>query len=111
MPVTDDHQGVLLSETQITGAQSRAAEVAAALDKVAIAVADAAAVVADLNVALTRDRQTSETARSAETARSGETARRGGGTAPGPVSSYVDFEPGLGFADWRCEVLSLLEAS
>jgi hypothetical protein len=28
-----------------------------------------------------------------------------------PVSSYVDFEPGLGFADWRCEVLSLLEAT
>jgi len=68
-------------------------------------VADAAAVVADLNVALTRDRQTFETARIAET------DRRGGGHVPGPVSSYVDFEPGLGFADWRCEVLSLLEAS
>ena len=68
-------------------------------------MADAAAVVADLNVALTRDRQTSETARMAET------ARRGGRNHPGPVSSYVDFEPGLGFADWRCEVLSLLEAS
>jgi hypothetical protein len=26
------------------------------------------------------------------------------------TSSYVEFEPGLGFADWRCEVLSLLEA-
>jgi hypothetical protein len=27
------------------------------------------------------------------------------------ASSYVDVEPGLGFADWRCEVLSLLEAT
>ena len=71
----------------------------------ATAVADAAAVVADLNVTLTRDRQTSENARIAET------VRRGGRNVPGPVSSYVDFEPGLGFADWRCEVLSLLGAS
>lgn len=68
-------------------------------------MADAAAVVADLNVTLTRDRRTSERAKSAEA------VRRGGGDVPGPVSSYVDFEPGLAFADWRCEVLSLLEAS
>ncbi|MDQ1499027.1 MAG: hypothetical protein QOI86_2367 [Actinomycetota bacterium] len=27
------------------------------------------------------------------------------------ASSYVDVEPGLGFADWRCQVLSLLEAT
>ena len=89
----------------ITGAQARASEVAAALEKVATAVADAAAVVADLNVALTRDRQASENVRIAEN------SRRQGEHVPGPVSSYVDFEPGLGFADWRCEVLSLLEAS
>ena len=88
-------------ETQIAGAQARAAEVAAALDKVATAVADAAAVVADLNVTLTRDRRASESARRAEA------VRRGSGDVP----SYVDFEPELGFADWRCEVLSLLEAS
>ena len=81
----------------ITATQARGTEVAAALEKVATAVADAAAVVADLNVALTRDRQTSE-------------SRRRGGNVPGAVTSYVDFEPGLGFADWRCEVLSLLEA-
>jgi pyrimidine operon attenuation protein/uracil phosphoribosyltransferase len=90
---------------QITGAQARGAEVAAALEKVATAVADAAAVVADLNVTLTRDR------RNSESARSDEAVRRRGGDVPGPVSSYVDFEPELGFADWRCEVLSLLEAS
>jgi hypothetical protein len=87
-----------------TGAQARATEVAAALEKVATAVADAAAVVADLNVALSRDPQTSEIARNAHH------SRRPSGNVPGPVSSYVDFEPGLGFADWRCEVLSLLEA-
>ena len=87
-----------------TAAQARGTEVAAALEKVATAVADAAAVVADLNVALTRDRQTSEIARTAEI------SRRRGGNVPPPVASYVDFEPGLGFADWRCEVLSLLEA-
>ena len=68
-------------------------------------MADAAAVVADLNVTLTRDRRTSERARSAEA------VRRGGGDVAGPVPSYVDFEPELAFADWRCEVLSLLEAS
>jgi hypothetical protein len=28
-----------------------------------------------------------------------------------PASSYVDVEPGLAFADWRYEVLSLLEAT
>jgi hypothetical protein len=28
---------------------------------------------------------------------------------PEPVPSYVDFEPGLGFADWRHELLSLVE--
>ncbi len=31
-----------------------------------------------------------------------------GGDRPLPVPSYVDFEPDLGFADWRLEVLSLL---
>lgn len=70
--------------TPITGAQARASEVAVALDKVAIAVADAVAVVADLKVSL---------------------------KAPVPMPNYVDVEPGLGFADWRCEVLSLLEPS
>lgn len=85
-----------------TAAQARGSEVAAALEKVATAVADAAAVVADLNIALTSDSQTSEIAK---------VPRRRGGPVPGPVASYVDFEPGLGFADWRCEVLSLLEAS
>jgi hypothetical protein len=84
----------------ITGAQARASEVAAALNQVATAVANASAVVAELNVALMRDRQPSETS---------ETSRPRG-NAPGPVAAYVDFEPGLGFADWRCEVLSLLEA-
>jgi hypothetical protein len=86
----------------ITATQARGTEVAAALEKVATAVADAAAVVADLNVALTRDRQTSEIARTADI------SRRRDGNVPRSVASYVDFEPGLGFADWRCEVLSLL---
>ena len=27
------------------------------------------------------------------------------------ASSFVDVEPGLGFADWRCQVLSLMEAT
>jgi hypothetical protein len=72
-------------ETLITGAQARGNEVAVALEKVATAVADAAARMAELNSALARERQPAEIA-----------------------SSYVDFEPGLAFADWRCEVLSLL---
>ena len=88
-----------MPEIPITGAQSRASEVAAALNKVATAVADASAIVAELNVALMRDRQPSETA---------ETCRPPG-KPPVAVSAFVDFEPGLGFADWRCEVLSLLE--
>jgi hypothetical protein len=81
-------QGVPLSESIITGTQARASEATVALEKVAAAVAEATAVVADLNAALTRGGQQSQI----------------------PVSSYVDFEPDLGFADWRCEVLSLLEA-
>jgi hypothetical protein len=35
-------------------------------------------------------------------------AGRRGKTTP-PMNWYVDFEPGLGSADWRCEVLSLVE--
>ena len=95
----------------ITATQTRGSEIAAALEKVATAVADAAAVVADLNVALTHDRRTSEMARTNEIAGTGAISRRRGGNLPGPAASYVDFEPALGFADWRCEVLSLLEAS
>jgi hypothetical protein len=83
-----------------TGAQARGPEVAAALEKVATALADASATVAELNIALA-NRQPPEIAEIGGTGR----------TAPGPVLSYVDFEPSLGFADWRCEVLSLLEAS
>ena len=42
----------------------------------------------------------------------GRNGRNGQDARPsGAVPSYVDFEPGLGFAEWRCEVLSLLEAS
>jgi predicted RecB family nuclease len=77
-----------VSESTITGTQARASEATAALDRVAVALSEAAAVVADLNAALNQDRRQSRS----------------------PVSSYVDFEPDLGFADWRCEVLSLLEA-
>jgi hypothetical protein len=33
---------------------------------------------------------------------------RHGNDRPRPVPSYLDFEPDLGFADWRLEVLSLL---
>lgn len=29
--------------------------------------------------------------------------------APAPVPAYVDFEPGLGFADWRHEMLALAD--
>lgn len=29
-------------------------------------------------------------------------------TSPRVAISYVEFEPGLGFAEWRVEVLSLL---
>jgi hypothetical protein len=77
-----------VSETIITGTQARASEATAALEKVAAAVAEATAAVADLNATLTQGRQ-----------------------QPGiSVSSYVDLEPDLGFADWRCEVFSLLEA-
>ena len=44
-------------------------------------------------------------------ARVAQISRRGGGSTTVPLSAYADLEPGLGFADWRCEVLSLLEAS
>ncbi len=77
-----------MSESIISGTQARASEATVALDKVAAALSEAAAVVADLNAGLTRGGQQSQI----------------------PASSYVDFEPDLGFADWRCEVLSLLEA-
>lgn len=90
----------------ITGTQACAFEVTAALEKVATAVAEATAVVADLNAALTQDHQRSESARVAETARRRETK-----TVSNSASSYVDLEPGLGFADWRSEVFSLLEGS
>ena len=94
----------------ITATQIRGSEIAAALEKVATAVADAAAVVADLKVALTRDLQPFGIAGTSEIAGTVAISRRRGGNAPGPAASYVDFEPALGFADWRCEVLSLLEA-
>jgi hypothetical protein len=35
-------------------------------------------------------------------------ARVWGNRAP-PIDRYVDFEPALGSADWRCELLSLIE--
>jgi ABC-type transporter Mla subunit MlaD len=85
---------------KITGTQARASDVAAALEKVATAVAEATAVVADLNAALTHDQEQSELAKVAETAHRRETR-----TVP---SSVVDLEPDLAFADWRCEVLNLL---
>ena len=37
-------------------------------------------------------------------------ARWPGNRTP-PMDWYVDFEPALGSADWRCELLSLLEPS
>ncbi len=33
------------------------------------------------------------------------------GLSPEAAASYVDFEPDLGFAEWRLEVLSLLETT
>lgn len=33
------------------------------------------------------------------------------GVSPDVTTSYADLEPGLGFAEWRLEVLSLLEAT
>jgi hypothetical protein len=76
-----------VSESIISGTQARASEATVALDKVAAALSEAAAVVADLNAAL----------------------RQGHRQPQISVSSCVDFEPDLGYADWRCEVLSLLE--
>jgi hypothetical protein len=73
-----------------------------ALEKVASAVAEATAVVANLNAAVSQDQQQSET-RVAETARRRDTKS--------VSSSVVDLEPDLAFADWRSEVLSFLEAS
>ena len=90
----------------ITGTQARASEVTAALEKVASAVAEATAVVADLNAALKHDQQEAESAMVAESDR-----RRDTKTVPTSVSSYVDLEPGLAFADWRCEVFCLLDGS
>jgi hypothetical protein len=54
----------------------------------------------DLRVALVEDDQSpSEIA---------SVARRQGNRTPA-MDWYVDFEPALGSADWRCELLSLLE--
>jgi hypothetical protein len=78
---------VPVSETVIIGTHTRASDATAALEKVAAALSEAAAVVADLNAALTQGHRQPQVA----------------------VSSYVDFEPDLAFADWRCEVLSLME--
>jgi len=54
----------------------------------------------DLRVTLVRDEESpSEIASIARSPRDGTP----------PMDWYVDFEPALGSADWRCEVLSLLE--
>lgn len=58
--------------------------------------------VAEMKIALVADRESSS-----EIA----TIARLRGKPRRPASSYVDVEPGLGFADWRCEVLSRLEAT
>ena len=66
-------------------------------------MAEAAAVVADLKAVLSEDRQHTRSDNRTMTQRRGR-------NVPTGVPSYVDFEPGLGYADWRCEILSLHEA-
>lgn len=91
--------------TLITGSSVRAVEVAAALqegDWQPPLRADTVQALDDVcaRVALVGDEQSpSEIA---------SIARWRGNRTP-PMDWYVDFEPALGSADWRCELLSLLE--